>query len=123
MSSSCWGQTCRAWLRSHLADGRYRFEAHRHYKVLNGVLASNRYMLGATYTIVDMSLWGWARAVPFVLGGDDAWSEFPHLKRLIDEISARPAAARANALRERHTFKTTMDEDARRHMFPHIKKA
>jgi GSH-dependent disulfide-bond oxidoreductase len=104
------------------AQERYRFEAHRHYKVLNGVLASNRYMLGATYTIVDMSLWGWARAVPFVLG-DDAWNEFPHLKRLVDEISARPAAGRANALRERHQFKTTMDEDARRHMFPHIKKA
>ncbi len=44
--------------------------------------------------------------------------KLPNLKRLFDEISARPAAERANALKDRHAFKTEMDEDARRHMFP-----
>jgi hypothetical protein len=38
--------------------------------------------------------------------------------RLFDEISARPAAVRANALKERHAFKTEMDDEARRNMFP-----
>jgi GST-like protein len=57
--------------------------------------------------------------VPFVLG-DDAWARFPNLKRLHDEIGARPAAARVNALRERHAFKAEMDEEARRHMFRHL---
>ena len=42
----------------------------------------------------------------------------PNLERLVDEISARPAAERANALRDRHAFKTEMDDEARRHMFP-----
>jgi GST-like protein len=74
-------------------------------------------MLGDSYTIVDMAVWGWARVVPFILG-ENAWAKMPHLKRLFDEISARPAAARANALKDRHAFKTEMDEEARRNMFP-----
>jgi GST-like protein len=41
-----------------------------------------------------------------------------NLKRLFDEISARPAAARANALKDRHAFKTEMDTEARRNLFP-----
>ncbi len=55
--------------------------------------------------------------MPFVLG-DDAWATMPHLKRLVDEISARPAAMRALALKEKYTFKTEMDEESRRNLFP-----
>jgi GSH-dependent disulfide-bond oxidoreductase len=99
------------------AVNRYRYEAQRHYAILDTRLATRRYMLGDTYTIVDMAVWGWARVVPFILG-EDAWEKMPHLKRLIDEISARPAAVRANALKDRHAFKTEMDDEARRNMFP-----
>ena len=66
-----------------------------------------------------MAVWGWSRVVPYVLG-EDAWSRMPNLKRLFDEISARPAAVRANALKERHAFKTEFDDDARRHLFRHL---
>ena len=41
-----------------------------------------------------------------------------HMKRLVDEISARPAAQKAIALKDRHAFKTEMDEEAKRSMFP-----
>lgn len=104
------------------AVNRYLFEARRHYGILDARLADRRYMLGDEYTIVDMAVWGWTRVVPFVLG-DDTWAGLPNLKRLFDEISARPAAERANALRERHAFKTEMDADARRNMFRHIEAA
>ena len=77
-------------------------------------------MLGDTYTIVDMALWGWARMIPFVLG-EDAWAKLPHLKRHHDEISARPAAVRAVALKDKFTFKAEMDADAKRNMFKHMK--
>ena len=101
------------------AHNRYQFEAQRHFSVLDGRLAERRYMVADTYTIVDMDVWGWARMVPFILG-DGAWASFPNLKRLVDEISARPAAGRAVALKERFTFKAEMDGDARRHMFKHL---
>jgi GST-like protein len=99
------------------AVNRYRFEAKRHYGIVDARLAKQRYMLGDTYTIVDMALWGWARMVPFVLG-DDAWAALPHVKRLLDEISGRPAAVRALALKDKHTFKTEMDDASRRNLFP-----
>jgi GST-like protein len=94
----------------------------RHFGVLDARLAAHRYMLGDTYTIVDMAVWGWARMVPFILG-DEAWAKLPSLKRLYDEIMARPAAARALALKDKFPFKAEMDDDARRHMFKHLSTA
>lgn len=101
------------------AYNRYQYEAERHFTILDQRLAKRRYMLGDQYTIVDMALWGWARMLPFVLG-DDAWRKFPNVKRWFDEVNARPTAQRAATLKDRHPFKTDMDEDARRHMFKHL---
>jgi len=99
------------------AINRYRFEAERHWGILDDHLENRRYMIGDTYTVVDMAVWGWCGPVPFIMG-DDAWNQFPNVKRLFDEISARPAAQRAAALKEQHEFKTEMDDAARQHMFP-----
>jgi GST-like protein len=99
---------------------RYVFEAERHFGIINDRLAKRPYMVGDTYTIVDMDVWGWARLIPMVLG-KEAWEKLPNLKRLVDEIEARPAAQRAVKLKDRFTFKTENDEEARRNMFRHIK--
>jgi GST-like protein len=48
----------------------------------------------------------------------EAWKQLPNLKRLLDEVNARPAAARAEALATRHEFKKDFDEEARKFMFP-----
>jgi len=101
---------------------RYTYEAERHYGILDAQLAKHRYMLGDTYTIVDMAVWGWARALPYVLG-EQGWTKLPNLKRWFDEVNARPAATRAEALKDKHAFKTELDDDARRHMFPHARAA
>ena len=101
------------------ALNRYALEARRHFGILDARLAKQKYMLGDTYTIVDMAVWGWARGMPIVLG-ESAWAKFPNLKRLVDEISARPAAQRAAGLKDKHKFKTEMDDEARRAMFRHM---
>jgi len=101
------------------ATNRYMYEAQRHFSILDTRLAKHHYVLGDTYTIVDMAVWGWSRLIPTVLG-DGAWAKFPNLKRLVDEISARPAAQRAIALKDKHQFKTEMDDEARRAMFRHL---
>ena len=103
------------------AHDRYQFEVRRHYTILNERLATRSFMVGDTYTIVDMDLWGWARMVPFILG-DDAWAEFPNVKRLLDWVSARPTAARALAIKDQFTFKAEMDNAARAIMFRHWKQ-
>ena len=53
---------------------------------------------------------------------DGAWDKFKNVKRLIDEINARPAAQRAVALKDKHKFKTEMDAESLHAMFPHLKE-
>jgi len=67
-----------------------------------------------------MALWGWARLGPFVLG-EEGFAKYKNVKRLVDEISARPAAAKAIALKDKFTFKTELDEEAKNFMFGHLK--
>jgi len=102
------------------AHNRYQFEANRHYGVLNDHLAGSRYMVGDSYTVVDMAFWGWVRMAPYILG-DDAFTKYPNVKRLFDEVSARPAAIRALALKDKYSFKTETDDEARSFLFRHLK--
>lgn len=101
------------------AHNRYQFESMRHFKVLNGHLEKNAYMVGGAYSIIDMDVWGWARMIPFILG-EEAWAALPHVKRLHDEVMARPAAKVALTLKDRHPFKAEMDDEARAVMFKHM---
>ena len=99
------------------AINRYRFEAQRHYTILDDRLAERPYMMGDDYSIIDMAIWGWARLMPRVLDAN-ALHDLCNLKRLVDEITARPAAKRVMELTEKHDFKTEQDADANRYMFP-----
>jgi GST-like protein len=101
------------------ATNRYMYEAQRHYQIIDERLGKQKYMVGDAYSIVDMAVWGWARLIPVALG-EQAWAKFPNLKRLVDEISARPAATRANAVKDKHKFKTEFDDEARKAMFRHM---
>tara|TARA_R110002020_G_scaffold24424_8_gene80452 strand:- start:9029 stop:9721 length:693 start_codon:yes stop_codon:yes gene_type:complete len=101
------------------ARERYAHEARRHWQIIEDRLAANRYMLGEDYTIVDMSVWGWATRIPFMMG-DDAIAGYPSIGRLMAEINARPAAVRAVSLPDRHAFKQEFDDDAIRNLYPHI---
>ena len=102
------------------AANRYMFEAQRHWGIIDAHLAKHKFMLGDHYTLVDMALWGWARALPFIMG-PEAFDKYPHLKAWFDGVNARPAAVRAEALKDKHVFKSDMDEAARHAMFPHLK--
>lgn len=102
---------------------RYDYEAGRHWAIVDERLSRGRYMLGETYTIVDMAVWGWARLIPTVMGGEAAWARFPNVRRLLDEINQRPAAAAVERLRGKFSFKTEFDDEARRHMFRHMDRS
>ncbi|MFZ6656938.1 glutathione S-transferase family protein [Undibacterium sp. TJN19] len=99
------------------ALNRYDFEAWRHWRILDARLAQRQYLVGLDYSIVDMAFWGWARAISFIIG-DDAWHQLPNVKRLFDEINARPAALRAENLKDAHAFKTTIDGESMAAMYP-----
>ena len=103
------------------AVNRYTFEAQRHWGILEARLGKQPYMCGDAFSIVDMAVWGWSRLIPFVLGPDGP-KQFPNVQRHLAEINARPAAARALALKDKHAFKAEMDEAAKLAMFPHLGK-
>ncbi|MGH8399018.1 MAG: glutathione S-transferase family protein [Gammaproteobacteria bacterium] len=99
------------------ALNRYDFEARRHWQILDNHLTTRTFMVNEEYTIVDMALWGWARALPFMFG-EQGWTDFPNVKRFLDLINARPAAQRADALKDAHKFKTEMDQGYFDAMYP-----
>lgn len=99
------------------AKSRYLKEVERHYSVLNDHLARTPYLAGNEYGIADIALWGWANFAGKILG-EEGLSKYTHVKRLVDEISARPAAVRALALKEKLVFKAEFDEETKRALFP-----
>ncbi|CAG4920374.1 glutathione S-transferase family protein [Paraburkholderia gardini] len=99
------------------ARNRYLKEVGRHYRVLDDRLAQSKYLAGDEYTIADMALWGWANFAGYILG-EKGLTDYPNVKRVVDEISTRPAAARAQALKEKLTLKAAFDEETRRALFP-----
>ena len=76
------------------AIDRYVNETNRLYGVLNKRLA-DREFIGGGYSIADMACYPWV--VPFKNQGQDI-EQFPHLKRWLETIKARPATERAYAL-------------------------
>lgn len=101
------------------AVNRYRREIERHYEVLDTHLKGRNYIVGDSYTLADISTWGWSIRAPRVMKGeDDALARYPNLKHWFERIDARPAAARAKSVGTEHSFKKDMDEQAKRALFP-----
>ena len=101
------------------AINRYVYEAERHYDILDKRLDQNKYMLGDTYTIVDMCVWGWARMLPKVIAEGEL-EKRKNLNRLMTEINNRPASKKALNIsaNNNHSFKVEIDEEASKFMFP-----
>lgn len=101
------------------AVNRYRREAERHYQVLNDHLRSRQFIVGDTYTIADISAWGWLdRASRVLKGTDDPLGSYPYLKRLFLLVDRRPAVVRARAVGADLDFKKIDDQETRRALFP-----
>jgi GST-like protein len=73
------------------AMDRYRNEVNRLYGVLDRRLAERSYLAG-NYSIADMACYPWI--VPHERQGQNI-ADFPHLKRWLEAIAARPAVKRA----------------------------
>lgn len=110
-------QTAGATEGGEYAKRRYKYEAHRHYRVLDEHLASRDSIVGTAYTIADVSGWGWVDRHVRVLG-EGGIDGYPHVKRWFERVDARPAVERARAVAKSLKFKTEFDEQAARSMFP-----
>jgi len=99
------------------AKNRYLKEAERHYLVLDARLAESKFLAGDDYGIADMALWGWARSASYIFG-EQGLSDYPNVQRVVEQITLRPAAVRAAALKDRLQLKSEFDDETRRALFP-----
>jgi GST-like protein len=74
---------------------RFSDELHRLFGVMNARLKDRAYLAGR-YSIADMACVGWVRHAE--RRGDD-FGPFPHLKKWLDRVRARPAVRRGMHLR------------------------
>ena len=99
------------------AENRYLREAERHYRVMDEHLAGRECFVGGSFTIADVSAWGWVDRASRVLG-EGRLAEFPEVKRWFDGVDARPAVARARDSVKDIAWKNDFDEETARAMFP-----
>ena len=94
---------------------RYVGEVDRLCGVMDAQLSVNRYLAGADYSIADMLTWSWAILLERLI--DDAvWGKFPHLKRWVDDVGARPAVQKGRNVHKEWGERqmTEAEEKARR---------
>ena len=99
------------------AKNRYMRETERHYQVLDTHLKGRTFIVGDSYSIADVSAWGWAIRAARVLGGDGL-ARFPEVERWFTAINARPAVAVAQAMGKDLTFKAPGDAESLRALYP-----
>lgn len=90
------------------AIDRYTDECNRLYGVMNARLADRPFLAGK-YSIADMACVGWASR--HERQGQD-FNRFPHLKRWLETLLARPAVKRGMSLRVEEAGKVDMKDPA-----------
>ncbi len=110
-------QTAGAAEGGDYAKRRYKFEAHRHYEVLDAHLADRSFIVGNDLTIADIAAWGWVDRHVRVLGEGEL-DAYINVKAWFEGINARPAVATARAMSTDLGFKKDFDEETARAMFP-----
>jgi GST-like protein len=94
---------------------RYTKEAARLYGVLNIALSKSEFIAGK-YSIADMAIVPWI--MPYKRQGQDL-ADFPHLRRWIETLKARPAVRKGlDAGKDLHPVDTsTISNEARQNLF------
>jgi GST-like protein len=95
------------------AIARYTNEARRLYGVMERQLAQHAYLAGADYTIADIATFPWTRS--WQNQGIEL-SEFPHVQRWHEEITARAAVKKGVEVLANQR-KPLMDDKARENLF------
>ena len=83
-------------------------------RVLRYTRQVHAYLAGAEYSIADIITWPWAMLLGRLID-ESVWDDFPHLKRWVDEIHARPAVEKGRKVgREWSQRELTEQEEAAR---------
>ncbi len=101
---------------AQLEYGTKRFvgEVDRLCGVMDAQLSVQPWLAGADYSIADIITWPWAMLLERLIDAE-VWTKFPHLKRWVDEVGARPAVQKGRDVRrDLAERKLTDDEEQAR---------
>ncbi len=101
------------------ARSRYRTQVHRVFEVAEERLGTAAWLGGAAYSVADIAWFPWARAVPMLLGAEDA-QKYPRVAEWAARIAARPAVAKALAAVDAVRARTTALEKAKPDMLDKV---
>jgi GST-like protein len=104
------------------ATNRYVREVERHYRIIDARLAASTFLAGEDYSIADMALWGWAASAGYIFG-EKGLADYPHLARFMSEMAGRETVKQALEIKQGLTFKSELDAEAMRAMFPSVAAA
>ena len=96
------------------AIDRYVRETNRLYGVMDRRLKAHAFLAGEDYSIADMASYPWV--VPWERQGQHL-DDFPHLKRWVEAIAARPATVAAYAKGDAVGRPQEMTEEAKKVLF------
>jgi GSH-dependent disulfide-bond oxidoreductase len=98
-----------------LAYGTQRFvgEVDRLCGVMDAQLSAHPHLAGAEYTIADIVTWPWASLLGHLID-ENAWTGFPHVKRWVDAVGARPAVQKGRQLHREWGERRLSDEEQKR---------
>src|SRR5262245_39007267 len=91
------------------AIARYTDECNRLYGVMERRLAQHAFLAGADYTIADIACVGWASR--WERQGQEP-DQFPHVKRWLEIVRARPAVRRGMSIRIEAAGQVDMNDPA-----------
>ncbi|MFZ1813795.1 MAG: glutathione binding-like protein [Rhizobiaceae bacterium] len=79
---------------------RYRDESRRLLRVLNARLNGREFVMGADYSIADIAIWPWVRAMVgfYDAGAIMEMENFPEVTRWLGTCSSRPASLKAASI-------------------------
>ncbi|HEY8154591.1 MAG TPA: glutathione S-transferase N-terminal domain-containing protein [Myxococcota bacterium] len=100
---------------AQLAYGVRRFtgEVDRLCGVMDAQLSANPFLAGAEYSIADVISWPWAMLLGRLID-EKIWSGFPHLKRWVDEIAARPGVQKGRQLHKEWGERPLSEDEQKR---------
>jgi GST-like protein len=100
---------------AQLAYGIRRFagEVDRLCGVMDAQLCAQRHLAADDYTIADIATWPWASLLARLID-ENVWSSFPHLKRWVDEVAARPAVAKGRQLHREWAERPLSEDEQKR---------
>jgi GSH-dependent disulfide-bond oxidoreductase len=80
---------------------------------MDAQLSARRHLAGDDYTIADIIAWPWASLLARLID-ENVWTQYPNVKRWVDEIGERPGVQKGRQLHKEWGERQLSEEEMER---------